>query len=69
MIKDRLPHGSLLGVSEHLVHPDRLAANRRLRAAAEAVDELWSSEEEIAERYGLFLTCRRSRNSALSGIL
>ncbi|MFJ3169889.1 IclR family transcriptional regulator C-terminal domain-containing protein [Streptomyces roseus] len=35
--------------------------DRRLRAAVEAVDELWSGEEEIAERYRLFLTSLQPR--------
>ncbi|MFF1711545.1 IclR family transcriptional regulator C-terminal domain-containing protein [Streptomyces sp. NPDC058268] len=33
-----------------------MSIERRLRAAVEAVDELWSGEEEAAERYRLFLT-------------
>ncbi|WAU78525.1 hypothetical protein O1Q96_01480 (plasmid) [Streptomyces sp. Qhu-G9] len=35
--------------------------DRGLRAAVEAVDELWSGEEEIAERYRLFLTSLQPR--------
>ncbi|MFE0173339.1 IclR family transcriptional regulator C-terminal domain-containing protein [Streptomyces sp. NPDC059002] len=35
--------------------------DRRLRAAVEAVDELWQGEEETAQRYRLFLTSLPSR--------
>lgn len=36
-----------------------MTIERRLRAAVEAVDELWSGDEETAERYRLFLTSLR----------